>query len=171
MGYLVKKIIGLAICLAVLIVGYNYFWGTPEEQESSKEILGRVKDLTGSVVELLSSEKEKFDKGKYDDALVKVKATFAALKEKAAAMGDSGQELMDRIGELEQQESELSTRLAEQDSGHPAKGMMMVAPGSDGDEQAAAPEDAGQNNSEAEELRQQILKLNEEARQLGEQFQ
>ena len=58
MAKFLSTIVKLAFALAFVIVGYNYFWGSAEEKESSREIIGQVKSLTGSVVDLLKTEKE-----------------------------------------------------------------------------------------------------------------
>ena len=107
MAFLIKKIVPLVLLLATFLVGYNYFFGTKEEQESSREIIEQVKKLSSSVVKLLGSEKEKYQAGKYDGALEKVKSTFAVLKEKATQLGAKGQQIVNSIEEMEQEEIRL----------------------------------------------------------------
>ena len=67
-----KLVAFLLVVLVVGIVAYNYFLGTEEEQENSRRIIDQVRGLGSSVVNLLYSEKEKFDQGKYDSALEKI---------------------------------------------------------------------------------------------------
>ena len=94
MAYLLKRAIGLAIVLAIGLTGYNYFWGTEEEKANSQAIVGQVASLTKSVTSLLSSEKEKYSAGKYDDAIDKMSTTFSTLKQKAQALGKSGSSML-----------------------------------------------------------------------------
>lgn len=157
-SYIGRKLVGLAILLAIFIVGYNYFWGTPEEQQSSKEILGQVKVLTTSVTNLLISEKEKFDKGKYDAALAKMKDTVSLLKEKALAMGDAGQHALTTVAELEEKEQNLRKELEElhTDTAEPSAPVQNA--------------EAADRQARTEALRQQILDLNQEAEQLSQRL-
>jgi hypothetical protein len=156
--YLVRKIVSLAICLAALIVGYNYFWGNKEEQQNAKDIIAQVKGLTGSVVDLLSTEKDKYENGKYDNALVKVKETFAIIRDKATAMGESGSEILDKLGALEQHEQDLRKKLATLD------GSESAAADNGSDSPGKSDSDRDQ---QAEVIRRQILSLNDQAHVLS----
>ncbi len=152
MAFFIKKIIGLAICLAVLLVGYNYFWGTQEEQQSSKNIIAEVKVLTNAVVDLLKTEEEKYENGKFDDALVKVRETFVVIKEKAMTMGDGGREVLDKLGDLEQQRRDLKKKLSTLD---------------DKNDPDIQDDDLDQ---QAEVIRKKILKLNTDTHQLSQKL-
>lgn len=157
--YLGRKLLGLAIFVAVLVVGYNYFWGTPEEQQNAKEIVGQVKNLTSSVTKLLVSEKDKFDEGKYDTALSKMKDAVSVLKQKAMAMGDDGKKMLDSVNKLEQKEQDIEQQLKEINSEDKTPGG------------SAAPGDAAADRqARAESLRQQILELNQDAEELSQRL-
>lgn len=104
---------GILKLLAILVIGiliYNYFLGTESEKESSKKIFGEIKDVGVEVKELLKSEKEKFDKGKYDKAVEKVGDMLQGLKEKSK---DIDAKYIDRIDELEQKKEELRHNLSQ----------------------------------------------------------
>ena len=101
----------LAVLLVVGILVYNYFFGTPEEQAKSKEVGSKVYDLGKSAWDLLKSEKEKFDEGKYDDALDKVSGLFDDLKQKAETLEDN-KDLLDRIADLERQRDAIDRELS-----------------------------------------------------------
>jgi chromosome segregation ATPase len=85
---MIKLLIRVVLVLVIGVLVYNYFFGTAEEKENVQNITGKVKDLGGAVKDLLVVEKEKFDSGKYDDALDKMGSLFENLKEKGAAYRD-----------------------------------------------------------------------------------
>lgn len=89
---------------------YNYFFGTAEEKAQSKEIFSDIKDLTKSAVGLLKSERQKFDEGKYDDAVDKIGGLIDNLKGKAEKLEDN-RELLDQIADLQSQQRSLETKL------------------------------------------------------------
>ncbi len=90
-----RTLIKLALLLVIGLLAYNYFLGTPDEQQQSRVILGKAKELGGEAWDLLRSERSKMKEGKYDGALDRLEALYASLKEQAEAMGDS-----DALGEL-----------------------------------------------------------------------
>ena len=108
-GFLFK----LILVLVVGIIGYNYFYGTDEEKASARQIVGQVKKLTGSVADLLKSEKEKFDEGKYDAAIGKLKSALKTIHDKVAEMGSGQANLMHDVESLEQEEAALERELHE----------------------------------------------------------
>lgn len=162
----VRNLILLVVVLAAALVGYNYFWGTPEEQEDSREIIAQVKGLTSSVFNLLQSEAGKYQEGKYDDALAKMKETFALLREKATAAGASGREVLNRLAELERQELELESQLSSLGGSGGGQAMRIVPLGPDG---LPSADESGQLKT-AEAIRQQLLRLNQQAEELSLQL-
>ncbi len=106
-----RSLIKLGLILVVGILVYNYFFGTQEEKETSKEIFREVGDLGKATWDLLRSEKQKMDEGKYDDAFEKVGSLFDNLRDKAQELNDS--EVLDRLAELEQRRQELEQRTAQ----------------------------------------------------------
>ncbi|NUO02488.1 MAG: hypothetical protein HUU01_17930 [Saprospiraceae bacterium] len=105
MGNLLK----LAALLVIGILLYNYFFGTTEEKAQSKEIFTEAKDLGKAAWGLLKSEKEKFDEGKYDEAVDKVGGLFKNLKTKAQENKDT--DALAELKALEAQRLELEKRL------------------------------------------------------------
>lgn len=100
--------------LAIVVVGvliYNYFFGTPEEKATSKEIFTDVRDLGKATWGLLKSEKQKFDEGKYDEAVDKVGGLLGSLKSKARTSEDDAS--LARLEELERRRLELEQEVAE----------------------------------------------------------
>ena len=108
---LFKYIVPLALFLVIGIVGYNYFYGTPEEQESSKQIISKIKGLGADVFQLLASEKDKFDAGKYDQAIDKISESINYLKQAAGELAGAGQQYLDEIKQLEQEKQYLENQL------------------------------------------------------------
>lgn len=105
MGNLLK----LAALLVIGILVYNYFFGTTEEKAQSKVIFSEAKDLGKAAWGLLKSEKEKFEDGKYDEAVDKVGGLFKNLKTKAQENKDT--DALSELRELEKQRLELEKRL------------------------------------------------------------
>lgn len=106
---MIRTVFKLGLILVVGILIYNYFLGTPEEKASSEKIFSEVKDLGVAAWGLLKSEKQKFDEGKYDEALDKVGNLFNNLREKASQLND--RDLSDRIENLEQQRKDIQEKV------------------------------------------------------------
>lgn len=103
--------IGFLIKLAVVgVLAYNYFFGTEEEKAQSAKTFGQMKEVAVSVGQLAKSEKEKYDAGKYDDALDKLGAAYVKLREGAQKLDAS---LLKRIDALEEREGKLREDLAD----------------------------------------------------------
>lgn len=101
-----KFLIRLAILLVLGILVYNYFFGTQEEKETSKKIFGEVRDLGKATWDLLRSEKQKFDEGKYDEAADKIGNLLDRLRGHAETI-ENNKDLLARLDELEQKRKEL----------------------------------------------------------------
>jgi len=108
MGQLLLKVAGL---LVVGLLAYNYFFGTPAEKESSAQVFAQVKDLSSSVVNLLKSEKEKFDEGKYNDALARLKTAIGLEREHAESLGEQGEECLAHCEHLHERGLSLEAEL------------------------------------------------------------
>ena len=104
-----RSILKLGLLLVAGILIYNYFLGTPEEKEQSKVIFREVKDLGKSAVDLLKSEKAKYEDGKYDGALDKIGNVFESLRNKAEDIQDS--QMLDKLAELEERRLALEKHL------------------------------------------------------------
>lgn len=101
--------------LAVLVVGiliYNLVLGTSEEKAGAKKIVTEVKDVGVAVKDLLKTEKEKFDKGKYDKAVDKIGDMLSGLKRNAK---DFDEKYLKRIEELEKKRDTLKRELSNYD--------------------------------------------------------
>ncbi len=81
-----KSLIKIVLLAAVVIIGYNYFFGDEKEQEQAEKIVGKVKDLGADIKALVVSEREKFDEGKYDKAVDKFTDLINSVKDKVSAI-------------------------------------------------------------------------------------
>ena len=107
---MIKKLIKLAVILIIGVLVYNYFLGTPDEKETSRRIFSEVKDVAVGVKDLVKSEKEKFDAGKYDDALEKVGNVLSKLKSTAR---DIDQKYVPKIDDLNERRQKLRKALSD----------------------------------------------------------
>ena len=85
---MIKLLLKIAIPVIFCLLVYNYFFGTPEEKNTSKAVFSKTKDLTVSIYDLLKSEKHKFDQGKYDKALDKLNEIYDAARSKSDGMSE-----------------------------------------------------------------------------------
>ncbi len=93
-----KNLIKLGLLLIAGILVYNYFYGTPTEKEKSEKIFTEFKEVGVSVVNLMKEEKEKYDGGKYDEAIDNMKGAVEKMKDKIDKSGDDS--LKDEMDEL-----------------------------------------------------------------------
>ena len=103
---LLKLILILVACLLI----YNYFMGNAEEKRNARKIVGEMQDLALAVKDLLQTEKEKFDAGKYDKAVDKIGNLFSELKENSRELDSN---YLDRIEKLEQKRRDLEAKLSD----------------------------------------------------------
>ncbi len=116
---LMKSLLKLAFFLVIAVVGYNYFFGTVEEKESSQKIVRKVRDVGRDAWGLLKSEKAKLKDGKYDGAVDKVSVAVKGVGELLGKLSKTAKELedsgaLDRLSELQQKQKELQAQLAEE---------------------------------------------------------
>lgn len=77
-----KTLIKIALIAIVAVLGYNYFYGSESEQEQAEKIVGKVKDLGADIKNLVFSEKEKYQEGKYDKTIDKFSDLISSVQEK-----------------------------------------------------------------------------------------
>lgn len=105
--------LGMILVLGILV--YNRFLGDPEEQAQAKttfQTIGNAfKDVGGAVSNLLLSEKEKFDEGKYNQAMDKIGDLFSSLKDQAKDLGETSEEYLNKLEELNKQKEALQEKI------------------------------------------------------------
>jgi DNA repair ATPase RecN len=109
---MIRSLLKLLFILIIGVLIYNYFLGTPEEKENAKQIFSEVKDVAVGVKDLVKAEKEKFDKGKYDNAIDKIGDLLSKLKSKAK---DIDEKYIDRISDLEKKKDQLKDAISNYD--------------------------------------------------------
>ena len=107
---MIKHVLKLGALLLVGILGYNYFFGTATEKETSQKIFGQVKEVAVSVKNLVKQEKNKFDAGKYDKALHKLGGAYKGIREK---LGGIDKKILDRIDHLDDRKAKLQKEIRE----------------------------------------------------------
>ncbi len=101
---MIRSLIKIGLLLLVGILIYNFFFGTNVEKENSRKIFGQMKGLATSAVQLVKSEREKFDAGKYDKALDKIGGVYRGLRDKAQYLDEK---VLTRLDDLEKRKAEL----------------------------------------------------------------
>ena len=83
-----RGLLKLALLLVVGLLAYNYFYGTAAERRQSERFVDKARDLGNDAWDLLRSEKQKLDRGKYDDALDRLEDLYADLRKQVGRIGD-----------------------------------------------------------------------------------
>ncbi len=104
---MVRSLLKLGSLLVVCIIGYNYFFGDSAEKENARKIVGQGKEVLGSVRDLVRSEREKYDKGKYDTAIDKVGNVF----DKIRSTAHDNRDILDELEKLEAKRKKLQADL------------------------------------------------------------
>ncbi len=105
---MIGKLIKLGLLLVAGILVYNLFFGTSEEKKQSKEVFKKTGDALGAAWNLLKSEKQKFDAGKYDRVLSQLGDAYRSVRDRAEYVD---QKILRRLDELEQRKAELQAQL------------------------------------------------------------
>ena len=116
---MIKSLLKLGLFLVAGILVYNYFFGDEAEKEQSQQVFRKVRDLGSDAWNLLKSEKQKLDEGKYEgavdkvgDAVNSVGDLLGQLRRTAKDLEDSG--ALDRIDELQQKQKELEHQIEQE---------------------------------------------------------
>lgn len=106
---MIRFIITTAFFLVIILLGYNYFYGTAQEKEQAQEIFSKGAEVVGAGVDLLKSEYHKYEDGKYDDALDNINNLLSNLKEQ-------GGEIVGEIDQWEERKRDWDQKRIELDS-------------------------------------------------------
>ncbi|MEQ1745322.1 MAG: hypothetical protein ABMA02_07850 [Saprospiraceae bacterium] len=105
---MISKLIKYGLILVAGILIYNLIYGDAAEKKQAKEIIGKAGDALGATWGLLKSEKQKFDAGKYDQALDKLGSAYQAIRNSAQYVDEN---VLRRLGELERRKAQLQDQL------------------------------------------------------------
>lgn len=111
---MISSLLKIAALLIAGILIYNYFFGSNDEQENSRKVFGQIRGIVSSVGQLVRSEKDKFDAGKYDAALDKLGGVYKAIRTQARHLDEK---VIKRLDGLEDRKAELEQELNEIEAG------------------------------------------------------
>lgn len=152
---MIRFLITVIFFVLVGILVYNRFFGTDTEKEQAKEIFRKTGDLVEDTWNLLRSEKEKLDAGKYDRALEQLGHAYQSLRQGAKYLDEN---VLRRLGELERRKANLERQLTELEAAEQnlrdASSPPLARKGSKG----APANDTGARKAELERQRQTLTK-------------
>ncbi len=105
---MIRSLVKLAVLVIGAILVYNYFFGTDKEQEDSRRIFGQMRGVVVSVGQLVKTEKNNFDAGKYDGVLDKLGGAYRAVRDRAQYVDEK---VLRRLDDLEDRKARLQTEL------------------------------------------------------------
>lgn len=105
---MIRFLIKIAVVLVIGILVYNRFFGTDTEKEQSKEIFKKTGDALGATWDLLKSEKQKFDAGKYDRVLDQLGSAYQTVRSGAKYLDEN---VLQRLDDLERRKADLQEQL------------------------------------------------------------
>ena len=105
---MLRSLLKFGVLLVIGILIYNFFFGSSAEKEQSKKVFGETKVLFNSVRDLVKGEREKFDAGKYDNAVSKVRNVFGKLRETA----NDNKDVLSELDDLDKKRQAIEDRLA-----------------------------------------------------------
>ncbi len=108
---MLKGLFQLFVIVLIGVLIYNYFLGSPEEKATSKEIFTKAGDLGKAAFNLLRSEKEKFEQGKYDEAVSQVGGLINSLRSQAQENKDGA--AIRSIDDLERRRKSIEAQVTE----------------------------------------------------------
>lgn len=100
-----RKLIFTLIILLAGYVGYMYFFGKGDDKAKAEIIVQETKSLGKAVGDFLSTQKEKYDEGEFDNLIDKVGTMLDKLKssdhETSKEVKDNLQELQDELRQID----------------------------------------------------------------------
>lgn len=108
---MIRFILSTAFLLTIALLSYNYFFGTAEEKEQAQEIFSKGAEVVGAGAGLLKSEYQKYQDGKYDEALDNVSHLLNKLKEEGGELLEEVESWKQRKSEWDQKKNDLQQLL------------------------------------------------------------
>ncbi|MCP5243939.1 MAG: hypothetical protein H6940_11015 [Burkholderiales bacterium] len=104
---MIRFIFTTAFFLVIALLSYNYFFGTAEEKKQAQEIFSKGAEVVGAGADLLKSEYEKYQDGKYDEALDNISHFLGKLKEQGGELFQEIESWNQRKHEWDQKNQDL----------------------------------------------------------------
>ncbi len=104
---MIRFIITTAFFLVIALLGYNYFYGTAQEKEQAQEIFSKGAEVVGAGADLLKSEYQKFQGGKYDEALNNINNLLSKVKEQGGELHEEIDSWKQRKEHWDQKQDDL----------------------------------------------------------------
>ncbi len=104
---MLRFIISTAFFLVITLLSYNYFFGTAEEKEQAQEIFSKGAEAVGASAGFLKSEYQKYQGGKYDEALENVSHLVGKLKEQGGELFGEIESWKQRKNDWDQKKNDL----------------------------------------------------------------
>ena len=108
---MIRFIITTAFFLVIALLSYNYFFGTAEEKEQAQEIFSKGAEVVGAGTDLLKSEYQKYEDGKYNEALDNINDLLSKVKEHGGELHGEIDSWEQRKGDWDQKKIDLQERL------------------------------------------------------------
>ena len=108
---MIRFIITTILFFVILLLSYNYFFGTAEEKEQAQEIFSKGAEVVGAGADLLKSEYQKYQDGKYDEALDNVGHLLSNIKEQSGELFADIESWNQRKNEWEQKKNDFQQLL------------------------------------------------------------
>lgn len=83
---MIKFVLKFLFVGLVVLLGFYFFMGSPEDKDRAKAVFAEVGDLFGELGAFIMAEKEKFDQGDYQDELDKIRELVSEIKAKAQGL-------------------------------------------------------------------------------------
>ncbi len=112
-----SRLISLALFLIVGILVYNYFFGDEAEKARAKNVFSKTKELGLEIKDLVKAERVKYDEGKYDKIVNKIKNVVGKddeLNDKYSSQLNEIDELQDELKREQRRKSRSSSNYDEE---------------------------------------------------------
>lgn len=108
---MIRFILTTAFFLVIILLSYNYFFGTAEEKKQAQEIFSKGAEVVGAGADLLKSEYQKYQDGKYDGALDNVGHLLDNIKEQSGELFEEIESWNQRKNEWDRKKDDLQQLL------------------------------------------------------------
>lgn len=94
---MIKTLFKLLVLALVVLLGYYFFFGSEADKERARGVFAKVGELGREIGSFLSAEKEKFDRGEYDESLQKIDAALDRIGQRAGQRSLADDSEIDRL--------------------------------------------------------------------------